>query len=95
MGVSTLKKTSYEEPSELELKPIPPHLEYAFLAEGSKLPVIINSSLTPDKKQRLVNLLRHHKEAIAWQISDIKGISATFCTHKILMEQNFRPVVQP
>ena len=65
-GVSTVKRTSYEEPPELELKPLPAHLEYAFLTEGSKLPVIINSSLTPDQKQRLVNLLRHHKEAIAW-----------------------------
>ncbi|GJT86555.1 reverse transcriptase domain-containing protein [Tanacetum coccineum] len=35
-----------------------------------------------------------HKRAIAWKISDIKGINPQFCTHKILMEENAKPVVQ-
>ncbi|GKD16734.1 reverse transcriptase domain-containing protein [Tanacetum coccineum] len=33
--------------------------------------------------------------AIAWKMSDIKGISPSFCTHKILMEESFKPVIQP
>ncbi|GJS11489.1 hypothetical protein Tco_0368285 [Tanacetum coccineum] len=34
------------------------------------------------------------KACIAWKISDIKGIDPQFCTHKILMEENAKPVVQ-
>ncbi|KAK1421773.1 hypothetical protein QVD17_24388 [Tagetes erecta] len=34
-------------------------------------------------------------EAIAWKLTDIKGISPSFCTHKILMEDEYKPVVQP
>nr|GEV38598.1 reverse transcriptase domain-containing protein [Tanacetum cinerariifolium] len=37
----TKAKSSIEEPSELELKELPSHLEYAFLKETDKLPVII------------------------------------------------------
>ena len=39
--------------------------------------------------------LKAHKRALAWKISDIQGISPSFCTHKILMEDTFKPVVQP
>ncbi|GJV57492.1 putative nucleotidyltransferase, ribonuclease H [Tanacetum coccineum] len=35
------------------------------------------------------------KEAITWKMSDIKGISPSFCTHKILMKDDFKPVIQP
>ncbi|GKF66620.1 hypothetical protein Tco_0193137, partial [Tanacetum coccineum] len=35
------------------------------------------------------------KGAIAWSIADIKGIDSSFCTHKILMEDKFKPSVQP
>ncbi|GJX75331.1 reverse transcriptase domain-containing protein [Tanacetum coccineum] len=33
-------------------------------------------------------------EAIAWKLSDIKGVSPEFCTHKILMEEDYEPSVQ-
>lgn len=88
-------KSSIEEPPELELKPLPEHLEYAFLAEGSKLPIIIASDLTPKQKSDLLSVLNKYKKAIAWKISDIKGISPSFCTHKILMEDNHRPTAIP
>ena len=42
-----------------------------------------------------MNVLGKHKKAIAWKISDIKGINPSFCTHKILMEEDFNPMVQP
>nr|GEY48881.1 hypothetical protein [Tanacetum cinerariifolium] len=32
--------------------------------------------------------------AIAWKISDTKGIDPRFCTHKILMEDDYKPAVQ-
>ncbi|GKB12601.1 DNA-directed DNA polymerase [Tanacetum coccineum] len=35
------------------------------------------------------------KGAIAWKMSDIKEISSSYCTHKILMEDDYKPVIQP
>ncbi|KAJ9561764.1 hypothetical protein OSB04_006924 [Centaurea solstitialis] len=87
-------KTSLEEPPELELKDLPEHLEYQFLEGNNSLPVIISSLLTANEKDRLIEVLKKHKKALAWKISDIPGISPSFCTHKILMEDNFKPCVQ-
>ncbi|GKD17737.1 reverse transcriptase domain-containing protein, partial [Tanacetum coccineum] len=46
----TEAKSSIEEPPELELKDLPSHLEYAFLEENDKLPVIIAKGLKMMKK---------------------------------------------
>ncbi|GKD35248.1 reverse transcriptase domain-containing protein, partial [Tanacetum coccineum] len=43
----------------------------------------------------LLEILQNHKGAIAWSIADIKGIDSSFFTHKILMEDEFKPSVQP
>ncbi|GJT69900.1 reverse transcriptase domain-containing protein [Tanacetum coccineum] len=87
-------KTSIEEPPDLELKDLPSHLEYAFLEKDNKLPVIISKDLKEDEKVKLIEVLKAHKSALAWKISDIKGIDPKFCTHKILMEDDYKPVVQ-
>nr|GFB08856.1 reverse transcriptase domain-containing protein [Tanacetum cinerariifolium] len=42
----------------------------------------------------LIKVLKSHKRAIAWKLSDIHGINPEFCTHKILMEKDYNPVVQ-
>nr|GFA69786.1 reverse transcriptase domain-containing protein [Tanacetum cinerariifolium] len=68
----TKAKSSIEEPPELELKELPPHLEYAFLEETDKLPVIIAKDLKDDEKA-LLKILKSHKRVIAWKITDIKG----------------------
>ncbi|GJX48673.1 reverse transcriptase domain-containing protein [Tanacetum coccineum] len=47
-----------------------------------------------EEKERLIKVLKSHKQAIAWKLSDIKGIDPQFCTHKILMEDDFKPAVQ-
>ncbi|GJR80220.1 reverse transcriptase domain-containing protein [Tanacetum coccineum] len=90
----TMTKPSIEEPPELELKDLPSHLEYAFLEGTDKLPVIISKELKEEEKATLEKVLKSHKWAIAWKISDIKGIDPSFCTHKILMEDDFKPAVQ-
>ncbi|GJU92635.1 reverse transcriptase domain-containing protein [Tanacetum coccineum] len=90
----TEAKSSIEEPPELELKDLPSHLEYAFLEENDKLPVIIAKGLKNDEKDALLKVLKSHKGAIAWKITDIKGIDPRFCTHKILMEDDYKPTVQ-
>ncbi|GJW04259.1 reverse transcriptase domain-containing protein [Tanacetum coccineum] len=91
---ATMTKTSIEEPPELELKDLPSHLEYAFLEETDKLPVIISKELKDEENAALLKVLKSHKRAIAWKISDIKGIDPRFCTHKILMEDDFKLAVQ-
>ncbi|GJX96904.1 hypothetical protein Tco_0352702 [Tanacetum coccineum] len=53
-------KSSIDEPPEVELKDLPPHLEYAFLEDNNKLP----------------------------------GINPEFCSHKILIEEDYEPAVQ-
>ncbi|GKD53413.1 reverse transcriptase domain-containing protein, partial [Tanacetum coccineum] len=89
--------TSYEPKDELpevELKELPPHLEYAFLEENNKLPVIISKDLSQDEKTSLINVLKNRKQAIAWKLSDIRGIDPEFCSHKILLEDDYEPSVQ-
>nr|GEY25266.1 reverse transcriptase domain-containing protein [Tanacetum cinerariifolium] len=83
-----------EEPPELELKELPSHLESAYLEGADKLPVIISKDLKVDEKEALLKVLKSHKRAIACKITDIKGIDPRFCTHKILMEEDYKPVVQ-
>ncbi|GJW25737.1 reverse transcriptase domain-containing protein [Tanacetum coccineum] len=90
----TKAKSSIEEPPELELKDLPSHLEYAYLEEKDKLPVIIAKGLKNDEKEALLKVLKSHKWAIAWKITDIKGIDPRFCTYKILMEDDYKPTVQ-
>nr|GEU59924.1 reverse transcriptase domain-containing protein [Tanacetum cinerariifolium] len=87
-------KTSINELLELELKELPSHLEYAFLKGTDKLPVIISKDLKDEEKSALLKVLKSDKRAITWKISDIKGIDPYFCTHKILMEDDFKPMVQ-
>ena len=77
-----------EEPPKLELKPVPSNLRYAFLGQDSTFPVIINRSLSDVEEEKLLRILREHKKALGWTIFDIKGISPSICTHKILMEDN-------
>ncbi|GJV58344.1 reverse transcriptase domain-containing protein [Tanacetum coccineum] len=87
-------KSSIDEPPEVELKDLPPHLEYAFLEDNNKLPVIIAKDLSVDEKTALIKVLKSRKQAIAWKLSDIKGINPEFCSHKILMEEDYEPAVQ-
>ncbi|GKB77559.1 reverse transcriptase domain-containing protein, partial [Tanacetum coccineum] len=90
----TKAKSSIEKPPKLELKDLPSHLEYAYLEGIDKLPVIIAKGLKADAKEALLKVLKSHKRAIAWKITDIKGIDPRFCTHKILMEEDYKPTVQ-
>ncbi|GKA41406.1 reverse transcriptase domain-containing protein, partial [Tanacetum coccineum] len=88
-------KTSLEEPpTDLELKPLPDNLEYVFLEEPSFLPVIISSKLSTQNKSKLVSVLKKHKEAFAWKMTDIPGICPSFCKHKIQLLDDKKPVVQ-
>nr|GEY93810.1 reverse transcriptase domain-containing protein [Tanacetum cinerariifolium] len=87
-------KSSNDEPPEVELKDLPPHLEYAFLGDNNKWPVIIAKYLSVDEKSALIKVLKSQKQAIAWKLTDIKGIDPEFCSHKIFLEEDYAPKVQ-
>ncbi|CAH9105229.1 unnamed protein product [Cuscuta epithymum] len=86
---------SIVQPPEVELKPLPSHLKYAFMGSNETLPVIFSSELTPTQEDKLIRVLREYKEAIGWNIADIKGISPAICMHRILLEDGAKPVRQP
>ncbi|GKA09985.1 reverse transcriptase domain-containing protein [Tanacetum coccineum] len=88
------EKSLVNEPPEVELKDLPPHLEYAFFEGNNKFPVIIAKDLKNEEKAALIEVIKCHKRAIAWKLSDIKGIDPEFCTHKILMEEDYESTIQ-
>nr|GFB02022.1 reverse transcriptase domain-containing protein [Tanacetum cinerariifolium] len=57
-------------------------------------PVIIVKDLRSNEKTDLINVLKTRKKAIAWKLTDIKGIDPEFCSHKILLEEEHSPKVQ-
>ncbi|GJY04940.1 reverse transcriptase domain-containing protein [Tanacetum coccineum] len=67
--------SSVSEPPEVELKDLPPHLEYAFLR-----------TTKDEEKASLIEVLKSHKQAIALKLSD-SCINPEFCTTKVLMER--------
>nr|GEZ35989.1 reverse transcriptase domain-containing protein [Tanacetum cinerariifolium] len=66
-------KSSIDEPPEVELNDLPLHLEYAFLEGDDKFPVIIAKDLSVEEKTAPITVLKSHKRAIAWKLSDIKA----------------------
>ncbi|GKC47040.1 hypothetical protein Tco_1064762 [Tanacetum coccineum] len=77
-----------------ELKDLLHHLEYAYLHGDKSFPIIISSKLSEKVKMLLLQVLEKHKGAFAWKMSDIMGISLSLCIHKILMVDDFKPVIQ-
>jgi len=65
----------------MELKPLSPHLKYAYLESNQKLPVIIVKELTSQQEEQLLSVLRRHKKVIGWSLADIVGISPQVCEH--------------
>jgi len=61
---------------------------FSLKTDGTK-PVIISSSLSVKEEEKLVAILKSHKEVIGWTLSDLQGISPSYCMHKIMMEENF------
>ena len=99
---STKKSSCYEEKAievntsskGLILKELPKHLKYAFLQPENVKLVIISVGLTKLEEQKLLEILKKYKEAIAWSIDDMKGISPSICLHKILLEKNAKTSIE-
>nr|GFA32018.1 reverse transcriptase domain-containing protein [Tanacetum cinerariifolium] len=68
-------KSFVDEPPEVELKDLPPHLEYAFLEGDNKLPVIIAKELRDEEKSALIkedyNPVVQHQRRVNPKIHDI------------------------
>ncbi|KAA0046070.1 retrotransposon gag protein [Cucumis melo var. makuwa] len=79
----------------IELKILPPHLKYIFLGKKNMFPVIISRELNQKQEERLIEVLKKKKQAIGWTLDDIKGISPTFCMHRIILEEGAKDKIQP
>ncbi|GJV89455.1 reverse transcriptase domain-containing protein [Tanacetum coccineum] len=66
----------------------------ALALADDKLPSLIAKILKDEEKAALIKVLKSHKRAIAWKLSDIKGVDLQFCTHKILMKEDYEQTVQ-
>ena len=78
----------------LVLKELPKHMKYVFLGEERSKPVIIATNLIAENEQTVVEIMRKHKEAIAWSVEALKGINPSICMHKILMEENAKIYIE-
>ncbi|CAN6447656.1 unnamed protein product [Victoria cruziana] len=89
--IDPLVSSSLESPPAMELKPLPHTLKYAYLGSNDSMLIIISSVLSFEEEGRLLAVLKEHMKAIGWQVSDLRGISPTFCMHRIHLEEGSRP----
>ena len=95
--VCSQKQQTHEQETSAEgltLKKLPSHLKYEFLEPEKRKPVIISVALTKAEEHKLLEILRKYKEAIAWSIKDLKGISPSICMHKILLNDNAKTSIE-
>jgi hypothetical protein len=90
-----IREIKLEEPQapEVDLKPLPKGLKYEFLGQDKTYPVIVSDELSPEENDKLLILLKKHRKVIGYSINDLKGISPAFCTNRIPMEDQCKPVV--
>ncbi|XP_022032457.1 uncharacterized protein LOC110933547 [Helianthus annuus] len=70
--ISSGLKPSLICPPKVELKELPAHLKYAFLGEDQTLPVIITANLEKEHEEALLKVLKTHRAAIGWTLTDLK-----------------------
>ncbi|RDY11792.1 hypothetical protein CR513_03490, partial [Mucuna pruriens] len=85
---------SSSSPPPMELEPFPSHFKYAYLDIEQQLPVIIANNLHQEQEDKLLHVLRQHKKAIGWKLSNLPGINPFICMHRILMEEEAKPIRQ-
>ena len=89
------EETVVPNPPKKELKPLPGNPKYKFLGLAESLLVIIASDLMDAQEEKLLDIIREHKEAIGQTIEDTKGISPSVVMHKIHLEKNAKPSREP
>jgi hypothetical protein len=58
---------------EVNLKPLPKGLKYDFLDPDKTYPVTVSDELSPKENEKLLNLLKNHRNVIGYSINDLKG----------------------
>ncbi|RDY05486.1 hypothetical protein CR513_10683, partial [Mucuna pruriens] len=74
--------------------PLPSYLKYAYLDTKKQFPVIIANNLHQEQEDKLLQVLRQHKKAIGWKLSDLPRINPAIYMHRILMEEEAKPIRQ-
>ena len=46
------------------------------------------------EEDKLLRVLRDHKNAIGWSLEDLKGIHPSMCMHRILLEDSHKPSIE-
>ncbi|RDX92440.1 hypothetical protein CR513_25429, partial [Mucuna pruriens] len=59
-----------------------------------QLSIIIANNLRREQEEKLLHVLRQHKMAIGWKLTDLPSINPSICMHKILMKEEARPIRQ-
>lgn len=77
------------------MKQLPEKLKYVFMNTEKNYLEIVCSELQEKEEKKLVQELKKYKSDMGWTIGDLKGIYTIICMHKILMEDDHKPVVQP
>ena len=62
--------TEQKKVPKVELKPLPEGLKYAYIGDEQTYPVVISSTLTSNQEGKLLSILKKHKSAIGWTLSD-------------------------
>nr|GEY26302.1 DNA-directed DNA polymerase [Tanacetum cinerariifolium] len=75
-------KSSVDEPPEVELKDLPPHLIYAFLEGDNKFRVIIAKELGDEEKSALIKVKKLLDAGLIYPISDSPWVSPVHCVPK-------------
>ncbi|RDX61492.1 Retrovirus-related Pol polyprotein from transposon 17.6, partial [Mucuna pruriens] len=86
--------TSSSSAPPIELKPLPSHWKYTYLEVEQQLPIIIANNLHQEEEEKLLDVLRQHKKVIGWKLFDLPSINPSICMHRILMEEEARPIRQ-
>ncbi|RDX96927.1 hypothetical protein CR513_20355, partial [Mucuna pruriens] len=81
-------------PPPMELKPLPSHLKYAYLDKEQQLLVIIANNLHQEQEDKLLEVLRQHKKAMGWKLAELHGINPSICMHRILLQEEVKPIRQ-
>ena len=93
----TLDLPTEEVPAQppVELKPLPVGLCYAFLNGDKNTPIIISDKLSDEEMSKLIAILEKHRLVFGYSLQDLKGISPTLYTHRILIDPEITPSREP
>nr|GEX57259.1 reverse transcriptase domain-containing protein [Tanacetum cinerariifolium] len=83
-------KCSIDEPPAVELKDLPPYLEYVFLEVDDKLPIIIEKYLSDEEKTALITVLKSHKRAIAWNSLTLRPVAPTTAEQRLASKNELK-----